>query len=540
MKLQFQEWADQITEGIKTNSKETLAFYESWSLHISSGSTASSASASASSAWPNVTLSNFEVQGQDAILKTGARLVAFAIVVDVTERQAWEAYAIEHQGWLHESFAYAKTIGYDAVVTSDDDDTGSDSNGTNTEDVVDITENIFRPLSPPLPAQEPIVDDKYLPIWQAAPVVDNYMKTNYDTFNLSYVPNVYRRMVQVESAVLSEAIVTQPEDNMTTATTTAFNTSVVDSSSSSTSTRPPESFMMVPVYDQVSVTDRQGDNGHGQNKKIVAVLVAMLRWEDFFKNLIPEGIPPTTIVVSNPCLSDFTYQVYGPHDVTFIGYHDQHDEELDDIQDSFTFDTFANVEECTNTIHIYPTREFHSTYVTNRPLIYTSVSVAMFLLTFIAFFVYDMILERKQRKIINAAQRSNALVSSLFPENVRSRILGQHLFQGADGTTDLSGQVIVPTTSMTTPVPATSSSLTSASAIGKHHPHAHGQRYDRMVLPPTSPYSKPIADLFPHATVLFADIAGCKFLFLSFVVLVVFLFVCYFGSRVSHCLFFFK
>ena len=42
-----------------------------------------------------------------------------------------------------------------------------------------------------------------------------------------------------------------------------------------------------------------------------------------------------------------------------------------------------------------------------------------------SFVVYDWVVQRRNRKLIKTAARSNAVVTSMFPDEFRDRILGQ-------------------------------------------------------------------------------------------------------------------
>ena len=46
----------------------------------------------------------------------------------------------------------------------------------------------------------------------------------------------------------------------------------------------------------------------------------------------------------------------------------------------------------------------------------------IFVFTAVVFLFYDCIVERRQKKVYGAAQKSTAIVSSLFPSNVRDRL----------------------------------------------------------------------------------------------------------------------
>ena len=73
-------------------------------------------------------------------------------------------------------------------------------------------------------------------------------------------------------------------------------------------------------------------------------------------------------------------------------------------------------------IRLYPTVEMKATYITSRPELLRTGIAMLFLFTCCIFIGYDCIQERKNRQLQSSAQRTNAIVESLFPSTVRDRI----------------------------------------------------------------------------------------------------------------------
>ena len=121
--------------------------------------------------------------------------------------------------------------------------------------------------------------------------------------------------------------------------------------------------------------------------------------------------------------------------------------------------------------HIFPSAKFHDNYKTNTPTIYAAVVAFTFVLVAAVFFIYDLLVQYRNEKIVVTAARSNAIVSSMFPDAIRDRLLQRndapskrghlksYLLNGEDGGCDNLS-------------------------------------------------SKPLADLFLETTVMFADISG--------------------------------
>jgi hypothetical protein len=100
------------------------------------------------------------------------------------------------------------------------------------------------------------------------------------------------------------------------------------------------------------------------------------------------------------------------------------------------------------------------------------------LFTSLVFVAYDAVIEKRQRKVMQSATRSSAIVSSLFPSKVRTRLYEE-----------------------------------SSSAMLEKEQSPHNRMKSFLIKAQTSSSVEPIntgpiADLFESTTVLFADIKG--------------------------------
>ena len=73
-------------------------------------------------------------------------------------------------------------------------------------------------------------------------------------------------------------------------------------------------------------------------------------------------------------------------------------------------------------ISFYPSRDTEDEFLTDNPIIYTVAIAIAFLITSIIFFLYTVIVEKRQKKVFDQAVKSSAVVSSLFPEAVQERL----------------------------------------------------------------------------------------------------------------------
>lgn len=127
-------------------------------------------------------------------------------------------------------------------------------------------------------------------------------------------------------------------------------------------------------------------------------------------------------------------------------------------------------------------------------MIYAFVVVFIFSATSLVFILYDIIVQRRQQSVAKSAANANAIVSNMFPETVQQR-----LFLHAEDANRTS---------------TTKSSVGFGFGTKKQQKnfvnpgHNDSKMVDGLTAQYTAFSTKPIADLFTEATVLFADISG--------------------------------
>ena len=203
----------------------------------------------------------------------------------------------------------------------------------------------------------------------------------------------------------------------------AFHAQFVSNGTSDTSSlERPHVSMLTPVYeDSLAV-----------NSSVVGGILNFLAFDVYLANLVPDGIDGIYAVIKNNCDDpSHTYELTGVRAV-YLGPEDLHEKEFDDKEEVVTFAMYqdparaANTPgHCTYTIHLYPSQKFVSRYKTKIPVIFTSIVAVVFLVMTAAFFIYDRSVNRRNSKVEGAAVRSNALVASLFPTNVREKLYEQ-------------------------------------------------------------------------------------------------------------------
>lgn len=141
-------------------------------------------------------------------------------------------------------------------------------------------------------------------------------------------------------------------------------------------------------------------------------------------NVLPKGDNGILVVVKSSHQA-FTFRIDGP-EAYFLGQGDLHDKKFDYLEISNDFAAFDDRQGAFGyTVHVYPSDLFYEQHTTNRPIIYTVAIVLVFLFTASVFILYDLRVENRQRKLLHTATKSSAIVNSMFPENVRDRIMAE-------------------------------------------------------------------------------------------------------------------
>lgn len=135
-------------------------------------------------------------------------------------------------------------------------------------------------------------------------------------------------------------------------------------------------------------------------------------------------------------------------------------------------------------------------------VLYPAIGVAMIFPVIFFFFLYDFVVRRAIRKLDKAANKSAAIVNNLFPENVRERVLKQESSRTKAQKKQIQQLKRAAAASPSNTL-ATSTSMFTTSTSTPNYAKSATELIPKEILT-----TKPIADFFPHCTVLFADIVG--------------------------------
>lgn len=169
-----------------------------------------------------------------------------------------------------------------------------------------------------------------------------------------------------------------------------------------------------------------------------------------------------------------------------------HDRDHDDTElmiplRTYGFDETSDMEgHCMYSISLYFSDNF-SYEPSNLAKLCAVALVIIFVIMAGTFFMYDRFVRRRSVKVELAAARSNAVISSFFPTQVRQRLLAEKA-NIVGGTTASKSQL--------------RTLINSGNCIDDYTMDDDDDDSDFMYK------TKPIADLFPETTILFADISG--------------------------------
>ena len=266
-------------------------------------------------------------------------------------------------------------------------------------------------------------------------------------------------------------------------------------------------------------TDHNGKYYNVNENTVVGLLSISVYWRDTLKNILSEGINGLVITFENECNLPFTYQINGPK-VEFLGAWDQHDSKYDrlslsswlhDLKDFASTDGGVlndnqqhytgrplNENMCPFHVTMYPSDTLRDQFVTNRPIIYATLSILIFCFTALVFVLYDCYVEQRHSVVNRAAIQNKTIVDTLFPEYVQQHLVEENKEKmGDDKDKKKKGST---TTTTKNKLKAFLNDGDTAKE-DYHNIDEEGTTTKDDSLVPSSP-SKPIADLFPNTTVM--------------------------------------
>jgi hypothetical protein len=217
------------------------------------------------------------------------------------------------------------------------------------------------PITSSLDAQDDNAIDAgpgpYLVTWITSPVLEHY-HVNYNLYQDSALGKYVKKCFEEETVIFG-ALEAAPAGNITSsneataffATLNSFNEEQVVPYLGD-----PMARLFLPIYDSF-----------GEERKAVAVSMAIINWKHYFTNVLPGTMQGITVVLENECDGSFTYAVHG-RDTQVVGLGSLHNPEFAVwdhmgsfeksyvIKDGSKLGLAFRAGECPYSLHVYPSQ----------------------------------------------------------------------------------------------------------------------------------------------------------------------------------------
>jgi hypothetical protein len=445
--------------------------------------------------WPMYTLPDFEHFGNGARQLSGALLLAFTPLVHEEYRDKWETYSVkEAEDWIMAGY---EVLGTDYYNPEED------------RPPRNITSFVYAKTTRSFVPEPRGAGATVSPCWQLSPAPRDTSIINFNLFNEPTFKRLVEFVIYTRQAAISEVVDTE----------LLFGTSAPQKGLD------PQSILVLPVFEETGNVD----------STIIGHVIAVIPWGLFFQNVLQAGHDGIHAVLRESCgeRKDFTYKIDGGN-ATFLGLGDYHDPAYNGMVRTARFAAYEgdltrvsggdlnSDDHCEYTLDVYPSEVFEAAYETNRPIVFTVGVLLVFAFTSAVFVLYDVLVGRRQKAVNRVAVKSNAIVASLFPSQVRDK-----LYQAADaaekknnhGASNNPFKRANNTALLNMAGANNGGGGDNGNGGGSSGPagmmRGGGGGMGGMMFSHVddediaNPYdSSPIADLFPSATVLFMDIAG--------------------------------
>lgn len=408
-------------------------------------------------AWPNCTLPLL----QERVQQTRLEWVGYAPYVTPEEHEGWERYALEQSTNLNRTIP-------DQIYSYDPNN------------LLENDEEYFEPFTN-------ASFNYQIPLWQSAPPASQLVNMDLSTIPVfgHLLWDIKVKKVAQYSRIMDLGFLLGPGYHP----------------------ERPRGTIYQPVFEDLSA-----------EPEVVGFMMATLTWDRILDD-VTVSEQPLLVEIEGTCNALFTYRIHSRHNATtdqttshveFLGYGPQHQHAVLKYKQTADLlhplnsrpgyppvqhthrktDASHGDAHCTYVMNTYPTPGFRDVYYTSRPVYMTILMVLLFVVAGVAFWLYDRWVQARQSELMTTAQQSHAIVTSLFPQSVGKRLLEEakqieeqkapakknkkRPFHNKKNTARLS-QVV-----------GQSMSFTQSPARG----------------------GKPIAEIFPSATIVFADICG--------------------------------
>jgi hypothetical protein len=173
---------------------------------------------------------------------------------------------------------------------------------------------------------------------------------------------------------------------------------------------------------------------------VVGMFASVIKFQEFFIDVLPSATLQTeslVCVVENNCGDVMSYLVIGNR-AQYVGPFDMHNSYFNNLVHQYTFEwppdsvkmggaeqegVWLDQDFCPYLLSVYPHDDMYDSHLTSQPIIFaTTFAFAIFALTVTAL-TYDYFVQRRMKRAVKSAKENRAIVSRLFPENIRTRMI---------------------------------------------------------------------------------------------------------------------
>ena len=495
--------------------------------------------------WPFVTISDFEARHIDYFrFNQGATQLDLIPLVSKQDKTKYQEFTVKNQNWIQQGLDFRSSY-YDQLEHN------STSSSTGTGSILDSNRNV-RQVAKSIPSfihigtddsdgwyiEDPVDHSLFAPIWQTAPAPAIPARVNFNLLSINQIKDGFHWVQATQLPVMTESSLVEDLPS-----TLRHSPREVSSS--------PQGFLLEPVFNTIESHNHGLEDDHEDQKDMVGFICITIDWSRFFDGILPPGASNVVVVMSNTCGQTYTFVLNGSGSGSgdngesgayFLGVGDLHDpnheqngETVDLITDETVLDnhvyeahedfikeasshvnhgqhshddttTPSIMDFCPYSIQIYPTPELRRSYNSNQPLIFTASVVFIFVLATALFLIYDCMAEARQNVVTKTAARANALVGSLFPEQIQNRLMdATELVSGGR----VKGKSRKGSDKKEKDLPGNDrykqlvkAAMGSNDGGGEQTKELPDEDNDNVI----AFHSKPIADLFPATTIMF-----CKY-----------------------------
>lgn len=318
-------------------------------------------------------------------------------IVQPSQFDQWEQYAINYQSWLAEDLKYTHPGVSPGTLTAE-------------------TYRLVRTSS--------LGQSSFLaPLWQVAPTPTNWSMFEIDIASNPQVRAMMNSVLESRHARISGMV---EDDELMALYSLAEDVSAPDQ---------PISYAIQAIFDEIT-----------DDAPAVGFLLTMQSWDRFLRNIASSLTKPMIAVIEGKsgCNVEFSYRIEGPN-ATFLGYGNLGDDKyarrglVDQVP--FLNRTWSTPDKsmCRYFVSVYPTTEFETYHKTSQPIIYTCIILACFICVLCMFIIYDVMISRRHNFLYGTTMRTNDFVTSLFPEAVHRKMLQEAYAEAKTGGVTSNG-----------------------------------------------------------------------------------------------------